>query len=176
MDFNFRPVFQPNRKRYIRFIGRITAIAPMMSNNRRDNGCTQLMTVEAQDGSAANFVVSPSAYVVHGVTMFEGMNVVMFYDAEAPVPLIYPPQYNAVIMAEDVRGENIVAGFFDRNLTNAEFSLRLNIGINTQLITMNGQTFTGSPAGRNLIVLYGASTRSIPAQTTPDTIIVMCGM
>lgn len=155
-------------------MGTITEIAPMMANNRRDGGCTQIMTVEAQDGSIANFVVSPETYVVNGVTMFEGMSVMMFYDADAPVPLIYPPQYRAEIMAEAVRGENIAAGFFDRSLTNEELSLRLNIGVNTQVITMNSQTFAGNPAGRNLIVLYGATTRSIPAQTTPSTIIVMC--
>ena len=39
------------------------------------------------------------------------------------------------------------------------------------------QPFHGKiTTNRNLIVIYGATTKSIPAQTTPYKIIVMCWM
>lgn len=38
----------------------------------------------------------------------------------------------------------------------------------------NDQSFTGNPANRNLIVIYGASTKSIPAQTIPYIVVVIC--
>lgn len=174
MDFNFRSISQPNRKTYMRFQGTITEISPMTVNGGRDSGCMQMMTIEGMDGSVVNFVVSPDTYVLDGVTLFEGMPVVMFYDADMPAPLIYPPQYRAEVAAYAANGSNIAVGYFDRNLTSDALSLKLNIGVNTQVVTMNAQTFTGNPANRNLIVLYGASTRSIPAQTTPERIIVMC--
>lgn len=174
MDFNFRSINQPNRKNYMRVQGTITEITPMTINGGRNSGCVQMMTVEGMDGSIVNFIVSPSTYVLDGVTLFEGMSVVMFYDADLPVPLIYPPQYQAAVAAYAANGSNVAVGYFDRNLTSDALSLKLNIGVNTQIVTMNSQTFTGNPAGRNLIVVYGASTRSIPAQTTPDRIIVMC--
>lgn len=175
MDFNFRSISQPNRKTYLRFQGIVTEINPMIASGGRNRGCSQMVTVEGEDGSIVNFVISPETYVVDSVTLFEGMPVVMFYDADAPAPLIYPPQYRAAVAAQAVPGQNIAVGYFDRNLTSEDLSLRLNIGVNTQVLTMNYQMFTGSPVNRNLIVVYGASTRSIPAQTTPDRVIVMCG-
>ena len=52
--------------------------------------------------------------------------------------------------------------------------LKLNISPNTLILLENGQAFTGKISNRNLIVVYGATTRSIPAQATPYKIIVMC--
>ena len=53
-------------------------------------------------------------------------------------------------------------------------TLKLNITPYTNIVLGNGQAFSGNPGNRNLIVLYGATTKSIPAQTTPYKIIVMC--
>ena len=64
--------------------------------------------------------------------------------------------------------------FFNSQLLSSDGSLRLNIAPSTQILLENGQLFNRNPANRNLIVVYGATTRSIPAQTTPSQIIVMC--
>lgn len=42
------------------------------------------------------------------------------------------------------------------------------------LRTENGQNFTCSPGGRVLLVYYTTTNRSLPPQTTPRRIIVMC--
>lgn len=162
------------RKNYTTFYGVVTAIEPYEGMNRRNSGCSQLVTLEDEEGMVVQFIVTPATYVVDGVTLYEGMQTVMFYDTNAPAVLIYPPRYRAEIVAQNVPDVNIAAGFFDRNLTNADQTLKLNVASSTVTVTANNQTFTGNVGGRSLIVFYGATTRSIPAQTTPDKIIVMC--
>ena len=44
----------------------------------------------------------------------------------------------------------------------------------TKTVLPNGQLFVGYLAGKTLLVLYTSSTRSIPAQTTPEQIVVFC--
>ena len=60
------------------------------------------------------------------------------------------------------------------NLTAADNSLRLNIARNTEILTLNGQRFSCPPGGNFLLVYYSVTTRSIPPQTTPRRIIVLC--
>lgn len=165
----------PNRrKNYSPFYGVVTAIEPYEGMNRRNSGCSQLVTMEDEEGMVVQFIVTPATYVVNCVTLYESMQAVMFYDAGAPAVLIYPPRYRAEIVAENIPDVNITAGFFDRNMTNADQTLKLNVAPSTVVVTANNQHYNGSVGGKNLIVLYGATTRSIPAQTTPDKIIVMC--
>lgn len=174
MDINFNQVNQRRRANYIPYEGTVIEINTFDTNNRRNSGCSQIVTVEDFDGNIANFIVSPDTYVVDMITLYEGLEVIFFYDGSLPVPLIYPPRYQAAIVTQKLEGVNVVAGYFNYILLNQEASLRLNIGANTQVVTKNNQTFLGNPANKNLIVFYGASTRSIPAQTNPDRIIVMC--
>lgn len=174
MDSNFNQTGQRNRANFIPFEGTVIEINTFETNRPRNRGCSLLVTVEDFDGNIVNFVVSPDTYVVDMITLYEGLEVIFFYDGSLPVPLIYPPRYQAAIVTERVEGVNVVAGYFNFILLNQEASLRLNIGPDTQVVTKNNQTFLGNPANKNLIVFYGATTRSIPAQTTPDRIIVMC--
>lgn len=162
------------RKSYSPFYGTVTEITPYEGMNRRNSGCSQLVTVEDEEGMVVQFIVSPNTYTVNAVTLYESLPVVMFYDRNAPTALIYPPRYRAEIVAENIPDVSIAAGYFDRNFTNTDQTLRLNVAPSTVVVTANNQNYTGSVGGRNLIVLYGQTTRSIPAQTTPDKIIVMC--
>ncbi|OFI06659.1 hypothetical protein CLOACE_08140 [Clostridium acetireducens DSM 10703] len=138
------------------------------------SGCYKLISVENGYGNLVNFVVSPSTYFVDHVMVKIGDMVTGFYDANAPVPLIYPPQFQAIVMAKNVQNENVKVDYFDSQLISSDNELKLNIGPSTQILLENGQAFTGNPANRNLIVVYGPTTKSIPAQTTPYKIIVMC--
>ena len=64
--------------------------------------------------------------------------------------------------------------YFDENLTSADQSLKLNIGPMTDVVTLNGQQYTCSPENTELLVYYTNTTFSIPAQTTPQKIVVLC--
>ena len=64
--------------------------------------------------------------------------------------------------------------FFDDTLTAEDNSLKLNISPLTNIRTMNGQRFFCSPESQKLLVYYSSVTKSIPPQTAPQRIIVMC--
>ena len=44
----------------------------------------------------------------------------------------------------------------------------------TNVVTLNGQSYTCSPENSELLVYYTNTTFSIPAMTTPQKIVVMC--
>ena len=157
------------------FSGTVTMISDFWTgSNDEDGGCYQLFEVDNGYGNIVNFVVEPSTYFVDHTMVVVGDPVTGFYDADAPVPMIFPPQYRALVMAIDNPYESVKVGFFDNQLLSSDGSLKLNISANTHILLENGQVFNRNPANRNLIVVYGATTRSIPAQTTPSQIIVMC--
>lgn len=156
------------------FHGTITRIDDFWVTTLGPNGCNKIMSVQSKDGSVVNFVVTPFTYFVDHVMMAVGDKVTGFYDANAPVPLIFPPQLQAIVMAKDTQNQNVKVDFFNNQLISSDGQLKLNIAPRTQIVLENGQAFTGKLENRNLIVIYGTSTKSIPAQTTPHKIIVMC--
>lgn len=102
------------------------------------------------------------------------MQVTAFYDADLPIPLIFPPQYQAVIIGRKNPQETIYAGSFNDRLIADDNSLQLNIAPSTDVVTANGQRFTCRLGGQMLVVYYSETTRSIPPQTTPRKVIVIC--
>ena len=153
---------------YIGITGTIDRIAPIQGGC-----CNQIVSVRTVNG-IINFVLSPGTYVADNVPLRKGMRITAFYDANQPVPLIYPPQYQAAFIARTEPGENVMIAYFDRNLLSSENPLQLNIGPETRVTTANGQRYTCSIGNHLLMVYYGATTRSIPPQTTPERIIVFC--
>ncbi|WIV13270.1 hypothetical protein [Proteiniborus sp. MB09-C3] len=156
------------------FYGVITNIYDTGSGTEESIGCYKIMTVQASDKSIVNFVITPTTYFVDHAMMSIGDTVIGYYDLNAAVPLIYPPQLQAIVMAKLVSEYNVKVDYFDEQLISSDGTLKLNIAPSTQIILENGQSFTGNPANHDLIVLYGPTTRSIPAQTTPYKIIVIC--
>lgn len=162
-------------KKFASFHGTITMITDFsVSSSGKDAGCYKLMTVQNSSGDIVNFAVGPDTYFVYHITLSAGDNVTGFYDANAPAILIFPPQYKALVMAKDSAYENVKVDYFNNELISSDNSLKLNIAPCTKIVLENSQLFTGNPENRNLIVVYGPSTKSIPAQTVPYKIIVMC--
>lgn len=141
-----------------------------------DHGCSLLISIMTQNLGEVNFVVSQQTFVVNQHTFVTGDSIIAIYDTTAPVPLIYPPQFKAVILAQNEEGYSADFDFYDENLLNQSNTLRLNIPEDgkTNVLLSNGQYFFNSPGGHYLFVLYLFSTRSIPAITTPRTVIVFC--
>lgn len=156
------------------FSGIITMIDNFWPGYPGKEGCTKLITVQNDDGNIVNFVVTPSTYFINHAMVNEGDLVIGFYDANAPAPLIFPPQLQAIVMSIDTPNQNVKVDYFDDDLVSSDNTLKLNISPSTEIELENGQKFYGSLQNRNLIVLYGASTKSIPAQTVPYKVIVMC--
>ncbi|MCI8326146.1 MAG: hypothetical protein HFI37_00045, partial [Lachnospiraceae bacterium] len=87
---------------------------------------------------------------------------------------IFPPQYRAQIVTALGRNEQVTLKFFNRNLVAQDRSLQLNVAPSTMISTINGQRVNCNLGNRTLLVYYTATTRSIPPQTTPGKIVVLC--
>jgi hypothetical protein len=162
-------------KKFQPFSGIITMINDFLIDESGDGlGCYKLMSVENGYGNLVNFVIQPDTYFVDHVMVSRGDIVTGFYDINSPVPLIFPPQFRAIVMSKDSRYQNVKVDYFNNQLVSSDNSLKINIAPWTQIVLENGQAFTGNPSNRNLIVVYGPTTRSMPAQTSPYKVIVMC--
>lgn len=156
------------------FSGVVSSIDNFWTNVQQPSGCMKLYAIQAQNGNQVNFVVEPGTFFVNGAVIREGESVTGFYDLNVPVPMIFPPQYRAVVMARNIRNQQVKVDKFNSRLISSDGTLQLNIAKNTRVILTNGQPFTGNLANRNLVVVYSNTTRSIPARTTPHQVIVLC--
>ncbi|WP_024833226.1 copper amine oxidase N-terminal domain-containing protein [Ruminiclostridium josui] len=130
--------------------------------------------VEDQNGEQANLIISSNTYVINNEKIEVGALITGYYNGNAPSLMIYPPQYKAeVVNVASSKVQCIKIDRFNKDLISADNMLKLNISKETEIISQDGKAFGGELANRNLVVLYGISTRSIPAQTTPDKIVVL---
>lgn len=134
--------------------------------------CNQMISLRTEDG-IVNFVISSGTNVIDSRQLRPGMRVAAFYDKSLPVPLIFPPQYQAVLITALERNEQIALNYFDTELVAGDRSLELNVARSTDIQTINGQSFFCDIGNRPLLVYYTATTRSIPPQTTPRKIVVL---
>ncbi|MGE7676191.1 stalk domain-containing protein [Lysinibacillus sp. NPDC094403] len=109
------------------------------------------------------------------VELKEGDKVVAYTFANKPQKLIYPPQFNPdVVIVETEETGFVEVDYFFENLTNTYDMLKLIIGENTELLNTKGEKVAAKDlTEKNLVVFYTASTKSIPAQTTPSKVIVL---
>ena len=156
------------------YSGTVTAIQNFWTENTLRAGCNKLMSIQTENGETINFVVTTDTYVVDQEMLDIGDSVTGYYDSMAPTPMIYPPQFRAIIMAKNLPARSIKVDFFGARLISSDGSLQINMGPSVQVRLENGQMFTGNLMNRYLLVIYSWSTMSIPAQTTPERIVVLC--
>ena len=165
---------ESNMINFFSFSGVVTDIYDLNTQGREDTGCNMIMSVRDDGENVVNFVVSPDTYFLDQEMIHVGDFVTGYYNGNAPAILIYPPQFPALIVVKYQENQNVKVDFFNSRLVSSDGMLRLNIGPDTLIMLKNGQAFRGDITNRNLIVVYGPSTRSIPAVTTPEKIIVWC--
>ena len=146
----------------------------IQSINRGDSCCTMMVSL-VSNSNIVNVVVTGDTVIVDNVRLRPGMRIAVFYDANLPTPAVYPPQYRAELVVPLRRGQQVMLDYFNDQMESADGSLKLNIGPMTNVMTLNGQPYTCSPENMELLVFYTAATFSMPAQTTPQRVIVMCG-
>ena len=96
-----------------------------------------------------------------------------FYPLNSLMAMIYPPQYNVDVI---VNGDflNVTVDRFNDEFISSDGMLQLNIGDDTEIILQNGDPIRlGELPNRKLVVVYDISTRSIPAITTPEKVVVL---
>lgn len=135
---------------------------------------SRFIHVQSTDGSEANFIVTDSTYIVNDAKIVEGSVITGYYDANAPMIMIYPPQYNVEVVVVDGSTDlNIKVDFYDNELISSDNFLKLNISDETEIVWEDGTAFKGNLGSRKLVTMYGISTKSIPAQTTPEKVVVL---
>lgn len=151
----------------------VPVIGTIINISGENDCCSRMITLRTENG-IVNFRVVSDTRIIDDRQLRIGFRVAAFYDGNLPVPLIFPPQYTAQIITLLGRNEQIMLNFFDNNLTASDRSLQLNIGRNTNVSTINGQSVNCSLDNHVLLVYYTVTTRSIPPQTSPSRVVVLC--
>ncbi|WP_302627108.1 hypothetical protein [uncultured Eubacterium sp.] len=151
----------------------VPILGTILSITNEGDCCSQMMSLRTGNG-IVNFRINSETTVIDSRQLRVGMQVAAFYDSSLPVPLIFPPQYTAQLVTVVGRNEQVMINQFNNNLVATDNSLQLNVARNTIVRTINGQNFNCNLGNQNLLVYYTVTTRSIPPQTTPRKIVVLC--
>lgn len=168
---------QAEASAYISNTGKITEVADTEDGNK-------VFTMDNENGGL-RFVVAPTTTIVDRETgsvitadkLTEGMEVAVIYGANAPMGMSMPPymgQVTAVVANAD-KG-SISIGHFNDDLLNEKDLLQLNISEKTTILTTLGTKSILSAddvKGKDAVVFYDITTRSIPAQTTPSLVLLL---
>jgi hypothetical protein len=163
--------------------GTITAVQNYIGADGEPVEGKQIVSVE-KDGSEWRVILDSNTYAItYGRTnrkaMSAGDSIRVYYNAKSPSLMIYPPQVRAEYIALNFdEALSITIARFDLNFTDPENMLKLNISEDTEIVYEDGKKFEGDVKelvnpSRKLVVIYGLTTRRIPAQTTPEKIIIM---
>lgn len=107
----------------------------------------------------------------------EGMEVLVIYNLNSPMGLSMPPflgDVAAVVINADAGSVSV--GRFDKDLTDWQNMLKLNISDETSIQNVQGSRIRLSAddvKGKDALVFYDITTRSIPAQTTPSFVLIL---
>lgn len=108
----------------------------------------------------------------------KGMKVTGILENNTPMTLSIPPMTSGMagFVIQDDKGGSIDLSIYDNELTNSENTLKLNIDKDTMITDIRGakKVFTDEELKNSeCLVLYTASTKSIPAQTSPDFVMIL---
>lgn len=176
---NQQPALSPNRpiikpKFSLKPIyGTVTNVSIMYYRHQPSCIAHYDLTVETSDQQEVHFMLSSNTYFVDCILNLKGVNVVGFYDALAPMLLIYPPQYQIMIFALDLPGRFVKADFFDCYLVSSDNELQLVVSNNTYIVTEEGIPYCGNISNKFMVALYSSERGSSPAITNPNVIIVL---
>ena len=107
----------------------------------------------------------------------DGSKITVFTGSYEPTPLILPVQYtaNVIIINGDQEGNVNIDTYLadEEGYTNAANTLNIATADDTKIVDKNEKEYKGDLDKNDLIVFYGVSTKSIPAQTTPTKVVVL---
>ena len=107
----------------------------------------------------------------------DGSKITVFTGSYEPTPLILPVQYtaNVIIINGDQEGNVNIDTYLadEEGYTNAANTLKIAAADDTKIVDKDEKEYKGDLDKNDLIVFYGVSTKSIPAQTTPTKVVVL---
>ncbi|MCM3742588.1 copper amine oxidase N-terminal domain-containing protein [Sporosarcina luteola] len=161
---------------YVRAPGVITKIED--SENER------MVTVENDQGLITIFRIQDKTLLFNSGTandmkpadLKKDMKVEAYYDKNKPMILIYPAQITPEIffVIDEEKPGNVKVGKFDEDFLSVDKELKLNIGEETKIVNQEGDKIKKADLkGKELVVFYSITTRSLPPQTPPTKIIAL---
>ncbi|MFJ3387973.1 stalk domain-containing protein [Lysinibacillus sp. NPDC086135] len=152
-------------------------IAGTIENVEKRDDSTYYTVKEEENTNV--FVVNDDTLVFDNtgkeVKLQKGDKVTAYTYANKPMLMIYPPQYNPeVIIVETKEMGTVEVDFFNKELVNTDNTLKLNVGKETELLSLSGKKVKAEDlAEQHLLVFYTIATMSIPAQTPPSKVVVL---
>lgn len=162
---------------YITTSGKIMEISDAEDGNK-------IVTIDNENGGL-RFVVAPTTFLVDCVsntvvtadTLTKDMAVTVVYGANSPMGMSMPPYLgNVTAVVTNADQGNVNVGLFNDELVNEADKLQLNVAEDTQILSTLGTKMILSAEdvkGKNAMVFYDVTTRSIPAQTTPSLVVLL---
>ena len=160
-------------------------VSGVISKINKDNAQVPKLIVEDKGKkSETHFPITDEVLIFNSGTteqlkkdaLKEGLKIDAYYDKNKPMIMIYPPQITPeiLIVNDEKNYGNVKVALFDDQLVSLDNDLKLNIGEETVILNDKGETISVKDlSGKELIVFYTATTKSIPAQTTPTKIIAL---
>ena len=173
------PISEVETTNYIEFRGKITEV------NSQDGRFSILAESDLENSmDKLIFHISEDVVLLEDKTMDfinkedlkVGTELSVYFGENTPMLQSYPGQLtpNVIILRNNEELSNIKLDRFDASLTSSDNSLKLNISDEVELVDNKGNKIEEEDLGnKDLIVFYGPSTRSIPAQTRPEKVIAI---
>jgi len=152
-------------------------IAGIIENVEKREDATYYTVKENENTNV--FVVNDETLVFDNtgkeVKLQKGDQITAYTYANKPMLMIYPPQYNPEVIIVETKEMGIVeVDFFNKELVNTDNTLKLNVGKETELLSLSGKKVKAKDlAEQHLLVFYTITTMSIPAQTPPSKVVVL---
>ena len=169
--------------RYIKYEGEVVEV--IVTENEEEKGYSILVKdnkEDPQNGLVAH--LNDDVIILNDKTMEfvfkdsfkEKMKVSIYYGQNTPMMMSLPGQLTPDIIIINEKEERgfVHVGNFNENLVSMDNMLALNITEDTLIVDVDGNKVDKEDLeDKNLIVFYTISTRSIPAQTTPEKVILV---
>lgn len=167
-------------KGYTTKTGKITAIT---AETTEEGEFLTITTGEGVDGIVFTTSASTVVYdakdgsVKTAKDLTEGMEITAVMPANSIMTMSIPPMTpSAMGFVINAEGTSVMVGKFNDELVNEENKLALNISEQTSIVSITGtkQVLTAEDIkGNDCLVIYGATTKSIPAQTSPIKVVIL---
>ncbi|MCL2323029.1 MAG: hypothetical protein FWC47_13120 [Oscillospiraceae bacterium] len=130
-------------------------------------GSQRIIIVQSVAGTKMEFNITTSTYVDKLAKIQTDSTVTCFYDKNEKKTSTY---FTAITITDN---PGVFLSKFDNNLLNAEKDLRISPNANTEIITKDGNIYTGDITNKTLLVFSVIVLETYPGQTTPYKIVVM---
>ncbi|MEK3996988.1 stalk domain-containing protein [Psychrobacillus sp. FSL K6-2365] len=163
---------------FVKFSGVITDI----TNDKNQVALT--VVTEEDEPTTTIFTLDNNVLLLNGTNAeavkkesFQvGQKIDAYYDKNKPMILIYPARITPeILIVQDKEKVSFSkVSKFDQDMISLDGELKLNISTETEILNENGEVITKKDLeGKELIVFYNITTKSIPAQTVPTKIVAV---